>query len=458
MLKLNLAIPKITVKTHSTSGKPVISWNSIRRATEYRIYRYDEETAEYTLVDYTDQRSYTYSQGVPGERYTFAVMAVSKSECSAFSGKKTIRCRCATPSLDAGNDPDTGKPLLRWNAVEGAVKYEIYRSGKSSSGFKLYKTTEDTSLAINSATLGKTYYYKIKAIHGSSAAANSALGTAKKNICKLPRPVVTGGSVGSKCNLLSWDAVKNAQAYAVYRATSEKGTYKRIETVTKTRFVDYVSKGKTYFYKVVAVGEDSEINSARSKVVSSLETSPEKLKIYLSPSSQKANIYYKCGGTSEATQCRAISKYLETALERCGFAVKNNVKSDSMYYRVKESNEWGADLHMPLHTNAHDRYTTGTRIFYNYYKRTNCIDYKIGKAILKTLGAVTPGSPDLMLPGQLYEIGTSKAPTVYIEAEFHDNAKTAKWIVENKQAIAEAICEGLCNFYGVTYIPPETAQ
>ena len=65
-------------------------------------------------------------------------------------------------------------------------------------------------------------------------------------------------------------------------------------------------------------------------------------KIYLSPSDQTAN-KYAYGDTNEAVQCRRIADALEKALKRCGFAVKNN-KTDSMQARVRESNDWGADL------------------------------------------------------------------------------------------------------------------
>ena len=453
-LKKELSTPKVTVTAHATSGKPVISWTGVSKAKEYRIYIYDATNACYTLLTDTTKKSYTYNKAVPGESYAFAVEAINDTQCSPYSAKKSVMCRCATPALSVSADADSGKPKLQWNAVEGAAKYEIYRYS-SSKGYELYKTVEGTSLQVTSAAVGKSYSYKIKAIHASNKSANSARSDAKKTTCKLARPVVTGGYVGTKTNLLEWNKVTGAKKYYVYRATSENGSYSRIETTTKTRFIDYVSKGKTYYYKVVAVGESSSINSARSQAVSSLNPSPAKLKIYISPSSQKDNIYYKCGGTSEATQCRAISQYLEAALDRCGFDAKTDVKTDSMFKRVKDSNKWGADLHIPLHTNAHNRKTTGTRIFYDYYKKEKSLGYKIGKDVMKTLGALTPGGPDMMQSNQLYEIGAIDAPSVYIEVEFHDNAKMAKWIVENKQAIAESICEGLCKFYGVTYIPAE---
>ena len=77
------------------------------------------------------------------------------------------------------------------------------------------------------------------------------------------------------------------------------------------------------------------------------------LKIYLSPSDQLSNPY-AYGGTNEARQCRKIAAACKTALERNGFEVKTSFAdgSNAMYERVRESNAWGADVHVCIHTNA----------------------------------------------------------------------------------------------------------
>ena len=173
-------------------------------------------------------------------------------------------------------------------------------------------------------------------------------------------------------------------------------------------------------------------------------------KIYLSPSDQTAN-KYAYGDTNEAAQCRRIADALEKALKRCGFSVKNN-KTSSMQARVKESNEWGADLHVPLHTNAYNGKVSGTRIFtYN----TSGNGYKCAKKIFEYLTPVTPGaSESISVYDDLYEVKYTAAPCVYIESEFHDVAIVAKWIINHVEDIAEAICKGICAYFGVKYVAP----
>ena len=178
-------------------------------------------------------------------------------------------------------------------------------------------------------------------------------------------------------------------------------------------------------------------------------------KIYISPSDQTEN-RYAVGNTNEAEQCRKIAAALVDALERCGFQSKTNYSdgSDAMDARISESNAWGADLHIPIHTNAFNGTVMGTRMFCHTF---GGVGYKVCQAVFAELTPITPGESDGIkeYPG-LAEIRRVAAPTCYIEVGFHDNPTEAAWIIGNTAAVAEAICRGLCNYYGAAYLPPET--
>lgn len=174
-------------------------------------------------------------------------------------------------------------------------------------------------------------------------------------------------------------------------------------------------------------------------------------KIYISPSDQVKNAY-AAGNTTEAIQCRKIALRLAEALERCGFLAAANV-ADGMADRVNESNEWGADLHVCLHSNAFNGEVSGTRIFSYDLKGEG---YEAAKAIFARLAPITPGTSENIKPyPALYEVRNSNAPCVYIEIDFHDVDAVALWIIENTQEIAEAICQGICDHYGVEYVVSE---
>ncbi|MBR5198509.1 MAG: N-acetylmuramoyl-L-alanine amidase [Bacteroidales bacterium] len=177
-------------------------------------------------------------------------------------------------------------------------------------------------------------------------------------------------------------------------------------------------------------------------------------KIYISPSDQVKNAY-AAGNTTEAIQCRQIATLLVKALERQGFGAKTNL-TGSMYERVKESDEFGADLHTCLHSNAFDEEVSGTRLFCYVMGGEG---HKACKAIMARLAPITPGTSDgISARPELYECRAPHAPTVYIEIDFHDVDEVALWIINHKEEIAEAIAQGICDYFGVEYKAPATTQ
>ena len=143
-----------------------------------------------------------------------------------------------------------------------------------------------------------------------------------------------------------------------------------------------------------------------------------------------------------------------TALARCGMHAKTNYTA-SMKDRVKESNEWGADLHLPIHTNAFNSNVKGTRLF--CYDKTG-EGYRASVAVMSALAPITPGESDSITVKHFYEVKYAHAPTVYLEVAFHDNKEEAAWIIDHTEDIAEAICQGLCAYYGVEYVSPNAQE
>ncbi|MBS7359551.1 MAG: N-acetylmuramoyl-L-alanine amidase [Oscillospiraceae bacterium] len=171
-------------------------------------------------------------------------------------------------------------------------------------------------------------------------------------------------------------------------------------------------------------------------------------KIYISPSNQSANTY-ATGNTNEKEQCHKIAKACVDYLKNAGFSVKCTY-NDDMYERVKESNSFGADLHIAIHTNATAKHnvTGGTQILLYDLKGER---KKVGDAVFKRLSPVTPGksAESVYAKPSFYEINSAKGITVYCECEFHDTKEGSNFIINNTTAIGEAIAKGVCDYYGV---------
>lgn len=161
-------------------------------------------------------------------------------------------------------------------------------------------------------------------------------------------------------------------------------------------------------------------------------------KIYLSPSSQWNN-KYAFGNYTEAEICGLIAEAVRNVLIANGYDVRVGSNKATISQRINESNNWGADLHIPIHTNAGGG--EGTLVMCYKGSKTN----KYVQAIYKNVANLTPSKDDgIKVRNDLSEIIKTKCTCVYLECEFHDNSELAKWIVENVQPIAKAIAKGIC--------------
>ena len=177
------------------------------------------------------------------------------------------------------------------------------------------------------------------------------------------------------------------------------------------------------------------------------------MKIYLSPSAQPANLY-AVGDTTEQIQCNRIAEYAKTALERCGFEVKKAPEGQDYKVNVTESNYWGADIHVPIHTNAGGGHGPIVFIYSKTVERQT-----LGKAVYDAVNDIvpTPSKYGVQVKQGLYEVSHSIGKCVYVECAFHDDKKEAQWIIDNVEALGEAIAKGICEGTGTEYIEPISA-
>ena len=197
---------------------------------------------------------------------------ISISEGNEDLTSAALRCAPASlsaPTVTGGNDSQ-GRPTLKWNAVTGAAKYEVYRARSKDGDYIKYSTVTGTSYTNTSyIENGNTYYYKVRALdaNGTAGAWSGIVAVTYKQT--LPAPTVTGGNDAQGRPTLKWNAVTGAAKYEVYRARSKDGDYIKYSTVTGTSYTNtsYIENGNTYYYKVRALKSDGTAG-AWSSIVS----------------------------------------------------------------------------------------------------------------------------------------------------------------------------------------------
>lgn len=169
-------------------------------------------------------------------------------------------------------------------------------------------------------------------------------------------------------------------------------------------------------------------------------------KIYISPSDQYDNSY-SYGGHTEGEICRQIGQAAYNALARCGYLAKLADASLDISGRIADSNAWGADYHICVHTNAGGG--DGTLVLCY----SGSAEDWVVEGVYNYVAEVSPGNDDgIRVNDSLAEINGTVATCVYLECEFHDNSTLAKWIVEHTTELGEAIAKGVCWGYGTNYI------
>ena len=266
----DLPRPTVTV-TLNSSGNPKLSWTKIDGATQYKVYRSTDGGATYSLLKTTTGTSLTNTSVTAGTKYYYKVYAVhsNSSANSAYSTVVSIACKLATPAVKVSNVASSGKIKLTWDKVEGASKYNVYRSANGGTTYSLLTTTSGTSLTNTSATAGSKYYYYIVAV--SASGVRSEKSNIVYRVCDLPRPVVKVTNVASSGKIkLTWDKIDGAKSYKVYRSTDGGVTYSLLATTSGTSLTNTsTTAGSKYYYKVFAVhSSNSSANSAYSSVVS----------------------------------------------------------------------------------------------------------------------------------------------------------------------------------------------
>lgn len=195
----------------------------------------DDANVSYTIKVYTNLSS--------GQRPTSGILAAKVKGKTSYAGVYTI-------------------PLKKAISIPKGTKYAVVvEFNQKNKGVDLECSGANADCKITAfSDFGQSFgYYKGKWRDLADLLEYKGVG----NLCIKAYTNKTGTSIGKVKTVhakagktstsLSWSSVKTAKTYEVYRATSEKGTYKKVATVKGKHYTDKkLSKGKNYYYKVRA--------------------------------------------------------------------------------------------------------------------------------------------------------------------------------------------------------------
>lgn len=166
------------------------------------------------------------------------------------------------------------------------------------------------------------------------------------------------------------------------------------------------------------------------------------MKIYLSPSVQDNNRGIGNYGTEEQ-RMNEIADVVQRELSgRNNIELKRNHPDMNATQITKDSNGWGADYHIAIHSNAGGG--KGCEV-YHYVDGTDNLSMKVSRRIYDKIVEISPNPGRGLKNGMnLFEVNDNiKAISSLIEVAFHDNITDANFIINKKESIGKAIAEGI---------------
>ena len=258
------AAPKAAVSTIASTGKVQLTWNAVSGAEKYQVYYASKADFSGAKVFTTTKTSMKHTGAVTGTTYYYKVCAVdANGTVSAFSPAVSRTCAPAAPKATGSNVTSTGKIRLTWMAVNGATKYEVYRSTSKNGPYTRMFTTTKTSMKHTGAAAGTTYYYKVRALAANGTV--SAFGNIVSRTCATVPPRAGGSVLTTGKIQITWNAVKGAAKYQVYYSTNADFSGAKVFTTTKTSMKHTGAVvGTTYYYKVRAITANGKASAFSS--------------------------------------------------------------------------------------------------------------------------------------------------------------------------------------------------
>lgn len=252
--KLTPVLDKVVMNDlENTSTGVKISWNALENAKSYQIARRTPNTEWSVLTKGITGTSYIDETAEEGVTYYYTVYGLNGNFGSSVSDEtKSITCYRVPEDVSLTSLVNTAVGVrLRWNEVENADVYRVYRRTQEGSWELLSRHITGTTCIDKTAQTGKKYYYAVRAQNGNSI--SQRYDTKKSITCIREMGKVKINSltdVGSGVNV-KWDYLYGADTYRVYRKEAD-GQWICLKTgIKRNTFTDTTAKKQnTYYYTV----------------------------------------------------------------------------------------------------------------------------------------------------------------------------------------------------------------
>jgi N-acetylmuramoyl-L-alanine amidase len=164
---------------------------------------------------------------------------------------------------------------------------------------------------------------------------------------------------------------------------------------------------------------------------------------------------------------RAVVKFLDQELKRCGFRTLLVAPTDvdtPLKERTDKANKAGVDAYISIHYNAFDGTFAGKNPegfqAHVYLGHSNKEAGKLAKCILKHLAGGTKQVNRGLFESNFHVLRETHMPAVLLELGFMDNKREALLMIDTnfQKECAREIAQGICEYFGVKYVPEQKVK
>lgn len=216
-----LQAPTLSTVTNTKNNSLTVSWISMPEADGYVVYRSLTKTGTYKPVGEAGKDAVTWTDTTveAGTKYYYKLSAVKTANGEKYSGEMSgVKSKWTVSDAPVDvtvSQAGEGAVSLSWTPSKAASSYRIYRAvGTSGKYTKIASKLTACSYTDSGLTMGETYSYVIKAVHGSlvsekSKAVSVKIGMIKVNTRTLFLGPGTTGTLSATSELpgtVSWSS------------------------------------------------------------------------------------------------------------------------------------------------------------------------------------------------------------------------------------------------------------
>ncbi len=323
-----------------------IKWETLENATDYKLFKKNDQGQWDLIYSGTDTQEYVDTDISTGNKYIYSLVIEKDGQYSSFDTKGVTAYCLAEPKITSIKSSVDNSVYIKWNSIEGATKYNVYRESPFED-YKLIGTTTKTSF-YDTTDKESNYFYT----YYVEAANNDGAGISGNNMrahlyMKAPEMVSVKWDSG---NVIKWKRVAGATSYVVFRRTTS-GDYKKIAEVKDVlSYKDKSAKKSSKYYYTVAAMNGKYQGAYENGLGVNCLNAPEITSVKLNSKKQPVVKWNEVSGASGYYVYRKAT--IDGSWENLGKTTKLNYtdktsrkKGIDYYYTVRAYNSKGKGIY-----------------------------------------------------------------------------------------------------------------